>query len=234
VIAYLFLGVLILVGVILLMRWAVNADPALLARILKIFGVMLAIAGALLLIWRLPLGVVLSLAAALIFFMLRRAGQRQVRVAGGPSAGTSALQTAMLDMTLDHQSGRLDGTVREGRYSGQRLSGLSMPQLLELLEDARQGDPESTPVLEAFLDRNFGSEWRDHQGQGGRSNSASGAGAAMTRDEALEILGLPSGASPEEIREAHRRLMQKVHPDHGGSSYLAARINQARDLLLDE
>ena len=54
----------------------------------------------------------------------------------------------------------------------------------------------------------------------------------MTRAEAYEVLGLKPGANEEEIRAAHRRLMQAAHPDHGGSDWLAARVNLARDVLL--
>ncbi len=54
----------------------------------------------------------------------------------------------------------------------------------------------------------------------------------MVRQEALDILGLREGASKADIRAAHRRLMLAAHPDHGGSDWLAARINQARDVLL--
>lgn len=54
----------------------------------------------------------------------------------------------------------------------------------------------------------------------------------MTEEEAYKVLGLDAGAGPEDIRRAHRALMKKVHPDQGGSNWLASRINQAKDMLL--
>jgi curved DNA-binding protein CbpA len=56
----------------------------------------------------------------------------------------------------------------------------------------------------------------------------------MNRDEALAVLGLKNGATADTIRAAHRRLMKELHPDRGGSDYLAAKVNQAKDVLLQD
>jgi DnaJ-domain-containing protein 1 len=103
---------------------------------------------------------------------------------------------------------------------------------MELLSMCRGTDPQSAAVLEAYLDRTRGAQWR--QQDGGRGTAPPSNAAAMTRDEALAILGLARGASPEQIRDAHRRLMQRFHPDRGGSDYLAAKINEAKSLLLGD
>ena len=101
---------------------------------------------------------------------------------------------------------------------------------------ARWRDPELRPVLEAWLDRAWGADWRLRAQEfadsgAGTAGAPPAPGGAMTREEALSILGLEAGAGPEAVRDAHRRLMARVHPDHGGSTWLAAKLNQARDLL---
>jgi hypothetical protein len=148
----------------------------------------------------------------------------------GSSGGTSTINTRFLEMSLDHDSGRMDGLVLEGEYRGRRLSEIDLDQLMELLAVCRAHDPRSAALLEAYLDRVHGERWREGAETGGQGGFSSET--RMTREEAFSILGLDEGATSDEIREAHRRLMQKFHPDRGGSDYLAAKINEAKRQLL--
>jgi len=157
--------------------------------------------------------------------------------AGGAGAGSSAnettsdIRTAWLSMRLHHGSGAMSGEVLQGAFVGRSLQGLDLPDLLSLLRDCAAADAQSAALLEAYLDRRFGPEWREQAPQDEAPRAADNGGA-MTREQALDILGLAPGADATAIREAHRRLMKKMHPDHGGSNYLAAQINRAKDLLL--
>ncbi|MDI3325613.1 DnaJ domain-containing protein [Pontibacterium granulatum] len=156
------------------------------------------------------------------------------RQAGQHSNGNhSEVQTAIIKMTLDHDSGVMYGTVLNGPLQGRELGNLSEQEFIQLLTYCRQHDAESARLLEAYLDKRFGDSWReDDPGHQHHQNHASDSGP-MSRDEAYNILGLKPDADEKSIIEAHRRLMQKVHPDRGGSDYLAAKINQAKDLLLN-
>lgn len=166
-----------------------------------------------------------------------RAAQQFRRRAAAGEAGVpgeeTVVETAMLTMRLDHASGRMSGRVRQGPHAGQELAELTLPQVLALMQECRAEDPDSLPLIEAWLDR-VAPEWREQEGFAGAG--AAGAppvsGGPMTRADALAVLGLEEGADEPAIRAAHRRLMQAAHPDHGGSDWLAARINQARDVLL--
>ncbi len=141
------------------------------------------------------------------------------------------MQSAGLDMQLDHDTGEMDGRVLAGRHEGAMLSDLNLARLFEVAHDFRD-DPESLRLLEGYLDRTFPG-WRDdvEDDAGRRAGAAPGTGT-MSKKEAYNILGLEPGAGDAEIRKAHRRLMKQVHPDHGGSAALAARINEAKDTLL--
>jgi hypothetical protein len=160
---------------------------------------------------------------------------RQARGAAGPRPGNqSSVNTAHLRMSLDHDSGDMDGEILQGRWAGKRLSDLELADLRELYVEFSTIDEESAALLAAYLDRAHGEKW--HEGMGSRrasGESESRGNTTMSRQEALEILGLEEHAEPAEVKAAHRRLMQKMHPDRGGSSYLAAKINRAKDVLLE-
>ena len=149
-----------------------------------------------------------------------------------PSAGQkSQVETDYLEMELDHDSGELSGIVKTGLFAGKSLAKLSLAELLQLHEEYCQIDEDSRLLLENYIDRTHGTDWRgasDHE-----SSTGSGATSLLSLDEAYAILGLEKGADKEEVISAHKRLIQKLHPDRGGSSYLTIRINQARDILLD-
>ncbi len=252
-VAYVLLGLALLVLVVLLTRWFATANPSSLAKWFK-WGFIAAGAAA---------TIFLSVTgkAQLAFLPLAITGLPWLmsRMARGrfnpnPTAGQrSDIETPYLRMTLDHDSGEMEGSVLQGRYAGRRLDELSEPQLLDLLGECSLRDDEGRRLLEAYLDRTLGPDWRERaeagaesertqgadaggstgQGWGRRSSRSKSAGRTpMTREEAYEILGLSPGAGEDEIKEAHRTLMRKLHPDHGGSNYLAAKINQAKELLL--
>lgn len=144
----------------------------------------------------------------------------------------SRVGSALLDMELDHDSGAMAGQVTGGRFAGRRLDDLALPELAQLMAECLSKDPDGARLLEAYLDRRAPG-WREdadrhrHAGQGGSARTG-----AMTDQEAYEILGLQPGAGEEAVREAHRALMKRIHPDAGGTSGLAARVNQAKDVLL--
>jgi len=147
------------------------------------------------------------------------------------SAGqTSRVRTAFLQMELDHDTGRMHGHVLTGSYQGASLDALDQAALMKLLGEI---DEDSRDLLAAYLDRREPG-WRGHaQHDAGASAGTRSAGTGkMTEEEAYQILGVQPGASAEEISHAHRSLIKKLHPDQGGTTYLAARINEARDVLL--
>ena len=232
---YLLGGFAVLSGFLMLVYLFVNADPARLARGLKVTGVVIAILAVATLAISGRLAALLMPLAMLMPLLIR---DRSVLDRYRPPAGgqTSTVATPFLRMTLDHDTGSMTGTVLRGNFSGMRIEELGPADLLALLRECRAEDEEGARLLEAYLDR-IHPDWRDELA-GGRASGGSGGSSArpsssdMTVEEAYAILGLAPGADAEAIREAHRRLMVKLHPDHGGSDYLATKINRARDVLL--
>ncbi len=234
---YLLLGLLALVLGLLALRAFANANPKTLARNLRRLGV--GVLGALALLFAVTgrFGLAMPLAFAAMA-LLGNKGLGGFNIPGGgfgfpggakPSPGQrSTIRTAFLEMALDHDSGRADGIVRKGPHAGKRLSALSLTELRDLLAHWARVDPQAMRLLEAYLDREY-PDWR----QAGASHSTQADPAHMTVAEAYAVLGLSPGASRAEILKAHRRLMKEHHPDHGGSDEMAARLNAAKDILLN-
>ncbi|NND66683.1 MAG: DnaJ domain-containing protein [Halioglobus sp.] len=152
-----------------------------------------------------------------------------LRGQGAPSGNqTSTVESAILRMQLDHDSGNLNGEVLQGRFEGWRLADMDRAQLEELLAYCVREDNDSVQLLQSYLRQRFPGE-TDFSGQQQGPTSAPGG---MTRAEALAVLGVEEDATKEDIVNAHRSLMQKLHPDRGGNDYLASKINQAKDFLL--
>lgn len=223
---------LVVLVVILLLRLFMTASPAAVASLLKQLLPMLAIGiGLVLLIAGRP-----GIGMALIFFggsyLLRQRRIGRISGTGSGKPHISTVRSAWLEMQLDHDTGDLEGTVLTGHYEGEQLSNLDDATLLELYNELKS-DAESLGLMEAYLDRRIPA-WREYtQGGSGSGESHAASPGPMSKQEAYQVLGLAEGASAAEIKAAHRRLMKAVHPDSGGSTFLAARINEAKDLLLD-
>ena len=152
----------------------------------------------------------------------------------GPTAkapDTSTVRSAIIAMTLNHETGELQGEVLSGPFAGQQMAGMTHENLAELLDYCRQQDSDSARLLESYLMQRFGGD-ADFTRSDDDNSHAESESAPMAVAEALAVLGLQESATAEDITLAHRRLIQKLHPDRGGNDYLAAKINQARDVLL--
>jgi hypothetical protein len=241
------LAVLALAAILLLIRWFLHTPPERVAHLIRWFAfgavllVLLYLAATGRLHWLFALGASITpflkrLLPLLRFVPLLRGlygRYKQARAAAEPAPGqASRVETRFLRMTLDHDSGEMRGLVLEGRFQGSTLERLDLASLLSLLVEYRVGDPDSAALLEAYLDHTQGDAWREGQGAEAASDTSRVPNGEMTRKDAFAILGLEPDADEQAIIDAHRRLIQKLHPDHGGSAWLAAKLNQAKDLLL--
>ena len=227
-------AVLLGIAALVLLLWALNAftktDPRVAARVLKTSAGTAALAGAVILVALGRVGIALPLGiAGLALLGLWPRGMGFGRRARKSPGQVSRVRSAFLEMELDHDTGAMRGRILAGRHEGVGLDALDLATLLGLLAEI---DEESRALLATYLDRRD-SGWREHA----KADAATGTGGTprtgpMTQEEAYQILGLEPGASAEEIGRAHRTLMKKLHPDQGGSTYLAARINEAKDTLL--
>jgi hypothetical protein len=224
------------VVVLILLLWAVNAfskaDPKQAARLLRAMAGGAALIFAVFLLFRGEIGVALSVGAiglGLLGWISLWPASFAGRTQKSPGQA-SRVRTTFLEMELDHDSGSMRGRVLAGRHQGASLDALDLAALLSLFNEV---DGDSRDLLAAYLDRRQ-PRWREHV----QDDAAAGQrprtppSGKMTDEEAYQILGVQPGASAQEIGRAHRSLMKKLHPDQGGSTYLAARVNEAKDVLL--
>ena len=155
---------------------------------------------------------------------------------GSTTGRSSTVESRYFRMSLDHDTGEMFGEVLEGHFMGRRLDSLTLEELCDLYAECQAQDEESAALLQAYLDRVHGEDWSEQCSTQREKSAHSSAGDSgkMSSSEAHAILGLTPPANRQEVIEAHRRLVQKLHPDRGGSTYLAAKINQAKKVLLDE
>lgn len=230
--AYIFAGAAVLVVLVLLGRAFIATDPRSLVRYARylIGGLMIAFGGILVLARRWELGVPL-IAGGVSALTLGRIGPLDLGGGRKSSGSTSRVRSAFLDMQLDHDSGSLTGRVLGGAYAGRSLDDLDEEALQKLYREVAM-DQESLSLLEAYLDRRFPGWREDVEGDPASGPRSAPDAGPMTDEEAYQVLGLAAGAGEPEIRAAHRNLMKRFHPDQGGSTFLASKINEAKDRLL--
>ena len=228
------IGIVIVVGGWWLLKAFANAQPA------QVRGLVRKIAGGAIIAFSglMALKGQINLAMPLFLLGLGLMGQQMVFPNGMPwqrkSPGQSSrVATSLIAMELEHDSGRMDGEVLTGPFKGRRLSSLSLEETQRLHAQAANMADQSRALLEAWIERTH-PDWREKWNGAARSQQGHGTSPKMTRPEAPAILGLKHGAGTADIRTAHRRLMKAAHPDLGGSDYLAAKINEAKEFLLQD
>lgn len=228
------IGIVIVVGGWWLLKTFANAQPAQVRGLIRKVGAwaIMGFAGLMALKGQ------INFAMPLFFLGLGLLGQQVVFPNGMPwqrktPGQRSRVATSLIAMELEHDSGQMDGEVLAGPFKGRKLSSLTLAETQRLHAQAAGMPDQSRALLEAWIERSH-PEWREQWASAAGRGQAPAASPKMTREEAMAILGLKGKVSADEVRAAHRRLMKTAHPDLGGSDYLAAKINEAKEFLLHD
>lgn len=219
-----------MLGVLLyFMGWLPMGDAGKAGRWVRNNTTFLLFAGAALILSRSPVLAALGM-AVLAYTLIQRTGWL---FGGGPkrtqSGNISTVRTSYLELSLDQATGIMSGRMLQGRFAGRALSSFTAAERLDCLAELRANDSQAGRLFEAYLDRAFpGWEGGDPGAAPGGVSPSRGMGV----EEAYLVLGLDPGATRSEIHAAHRSLMKRFHPDQGGSTYLASKVNEAKDVLL--
>ena len=239
--AYLLLGLAALVGLLMVGHALSNMNPARLARLIRVAGGVLGAGLALVLLARGALAYAIPVGSLALWMLLQAIDRTPARGGrAGPGDGrTSRVVTQTLEMVLDLDTGDIAGRVLKGRFAGRDVETMTPAELAALWSECQFADPQSAQIVEAYLDQRH-PNWREDMARedgargGGRPGEGRGpeAPGTMTVAEAYQILGLSKGATRADVTAAHKALILKYHPDRGGSDYFAAKLNEAKAVLL--
>ena len=219
---------LLLIGLVLF----VSVSPATLAQLIRtvIPVLLMAVGGLLIFLKQAAIGSLLFFGGLAWFRRSRGVGRLGSRGSSGQKQ-KSSVRSAALEMELDHDTGAMNGMVLAGAHEGKELDLMEKDELLELRTEISD-DGESLALLDAYLDRRLAGWREDAHADADTGQGSAPSSGPMGEQEAYEVLGLSAGASVEEIRKAHRRLMKTAHPDSGGSTFLTTKINKTKNILL--
>jgi hypothetical protein len=218
----------VLGAIVYLLGWFPKVDAAKLALLIRKSGVVLAVFAVAMIATR-NIGLAL-LGSMLTYSFMQKTGW----IPGGGAKRTvtgsvSTVRTAYLEMSLNHATGVMSGRLLKGRFAGRALSDFTAAERLDCFAELRANDPQGAQLFEAYFDR-MSPGWNSSAGQSGQRGAPA---RGMGLEEAYLVLGLNPGATRDEVQAAHRNLMKRYHPDQGGSNYLAAKVNEAKDVLLN-
>ncbi len=212
-------------------RWSFRMSPRLLEKVASIAAVVVA----LLVLVRGNVWLALILFGVALWLLGRASRKIAPGAIDGPSmrpSQVSRVRSAMIEMDYDQRTGSMSGVVIAGPFEGAPLAALDRDTCGKIYRTSLKDDPDGARLLEAYFDRRFAGWRRVGDGHADAGTQRATPSSRMSEDEAYEVLGLRRGASRDEIVRSHRTVMKKWHPDQGGTADLAARANEAKEVLM--